>query len=392
MTSTNRRFHGLNALIATVFFVMSLLSMSAWTAPMIPAPPTLAAKSWLLLDAKTGHIITEYNADQRLPPASLTKMMTTYIASEQLATGNIGYDDMVRVSEKAWRKGGSKMYIREGTEVKLEDLLRGVIIQSGNDASIALAEYIAGSEDAFADLMNQTAFSLGMTNSHFMNATGWPADNHYTTARDLSLLARATINDHPEDYSIYSEKEFTYNDIRQPNRNSLLWQDDAVDGIKTGHTEEAGYCLVASAEKDNMRLISVVMGTRSEKERAAESQKLITYGFRFYETVEKYSAKKELIEPEIWKGDNKQIKLGTEEDIWLTVPRGTADEIQTDLEFPELLMAPIAEGEKVGTIRLTLNGDTIATKPLIALESVEEGGIFKRLWHWLLLMIKGLFS
>ena len=366
--------------------------MSAWTAPMIPAPPTLAAKSWLLLDAKTGHIITEYNADQRLPPASLTKMMTTYIASEQLATGNIGYDDMVRVSEKAWRKGGSKMYIREGTEVKLEDLLRGVIIQSGNDASIALAEYIAGSEDAFADLMNQTAFSLGMTNSHFMNATGWPADNHYTTARDLSLLARATINDHPEDYSIYSEKEFTYNDIRQPNRNSLLWQDDAVDGIKTGHTEEAGYCLVASAEKDNMRLISVVMGTRSEKERAAESQKLITYGFRFYETVEKYSAKKELIEPEIWKGDNKQIKLGTEEDIWLTVPRGTADEIQTDLEFPELLMAPIAEGEKVGTIRLTLNGDTIATKPLIALESVEEGGIFKRLWHWLLLMIKGLFS
>ena len=240
--------------------------------------------------------------------------------------------------------------------------------------------------------MNQTAFSLGMTNSHFVNATGWPADNHYTTARDLSLLARATINDHPEDYSIYSEKEFTFNNIRQPNRNTLLWQDDAVDGIKTGHTEEAGYCLVASAKKDDMRLISVVMGTRSEKERAAESQKLITYGFRFYETVEKYSAKKDLIEPEIWKGDNNQIKLGTEEDIWLTVPRGTADEIQTDLEFPELLMAPITEGEKVGTIRLTLNGDTIATKPLIALESVDEGGLFKRLWHWLLLIIKGLFS
>ena len=392
MTFKHRRFQGLHALIATILLILSTLSATSWAAPMIPSPPTLAAKSWLLMDAKTGYIITEYNADQRLPPASLTKMMTTYIASEQLATGNINYNDMVRVSEKAWRKGGSKMYIREGTEVKLEDLLRGVIIQSGNDASIAVAEYIAGSEDAFADLMNQTAFSLGMTNSHFMNATGWPADNHYTTARDLSLLARATINDHPEDYSIYSEKEFTYNNIRQPNRNTLLWQDDAVDGIKTGHTEEAGYCLVASAKKDDMRLISVVMGTRSEKDRAAESQKLITYGFRFYETVEKYSAKKELIEPEIWKGDNNLIKLGTEEDIWLTVPRGTADDIQTDLEFPELLMAPIAAGEKVGTIRLTLNGDTIATKPLIALENVEEGGIFKRLWHWLLLMIKGLFN
>ena len=340
----------------------------------------------------SGYIITEYNADQRLAPASLTKMMTTYIASEQLATGNIGYDDMVRISEKAWRKGGSKMYIREGTEVKLEDLLRGVIIQSGNDASIAVAEYIAGSEDAFADLMNQTAYSLGMNNSNFVNATGWPAENHYTTARDLSLLARATINDHPEDYAIYSEKEFTYNNIRQPNRNSLLWQDDSVDGIKTGHTDEAGYCLVASAVKDDMRLISVVMGTRSEKDRAAESQKLITYGFRFYETVKSYDAKQELLASEIWKGDSNSIKLGTEEAIWLTIPRGTADDITADIEVPELLMAPIAAGEKIGTIQLTLNGDTVATKPLIALESVEEGGLFKRLWHWLVLMIKGLFS
>ena len=359
---------------------------------MIPAPPNLAAKSWLLMDAKTGHIITEYNADQRLPPASLTKMMTTYIASEQLATGNIGYNDLVRISEKAWRKGGSKMYIREGTEVKLEDLLRGIIIQSGNDASIAIAEYIAGSEDAFADLMNQTAYSLNMTSSNFVNATGWPADNHYTTARDLSLLARATINDHPEDYTIYSEKEFTYNNIRQPNRNSLLWQDDAVDGIKTGHTDEAGYCLVASAQKDDMRLISVVMGTRSEKDRAAESQKLITYGFRFYETVKSYDAGQELLTSEIWKGNSNQIEMGTEEAIWLTIPRGTADDITADIEVPELLMAPISKGDKIGTIKLTLNGNTVATKPLIALESVEEGGLFKRLWHWLVLMVKGLFS
>ena len=388
MTPIHSRFSGLCALIATL-----LIPTHLWAAaPMIPAPPNLAAKSWLLMDAKTGYIITEYNADQRLAPASLTKMMTTYIASEQLATGNIGYNDMVRISEKAWRKGGSKMYIREGTEVKLEDLLRGIIIQSGNDASIAIAEYIAGSEDAFADLMNQTAYSLGMTSSNFVNATGWPADNHYTTARDLSLLARATINDHPEDYAIYSEREFTYNKIRQPNRNSLLWQDDAVDGIKTGHTDEAGYCLVASAQKDDMRLISVVMGTRSEKDRAAESQKLITYGFRFYETVKSYDARQELLTSEIWKGDSNQIEMGTEEAIWLTIPRGTADDITADIEVPELLMAPIVEGEKIGTIKLVLNGETVATKPLIALESVEEGGLFKRLWHWLVLMIKGLFS
>lgn len=378
----------LPALIITL-----LIALPAWAAaPIIPSPPSLAAKSWLLIDAQTGHIITEYNADQSLPPASLTKMMTTYIASEQIASGNIGYNDMVRISEKAWRKGGSKMYIREGTEVKLEDLLRGIIIQSGNDASIAMAEYIAGSEDAFADLMNQTAFSLGMRNSHFMNATGWPAKNHYTTARDLSLLARALINDHPEDYSIYSEKEFTYNDIRQPNRNSLLWQDDSVDGIKTGHTEEAGYCLVSSAVKDGMRLISVVMGTRSEKDRAAETQKLITYGFRFYETVKSYDASQQLIESEIWKGDNNSIKLGTEEAIWLTIPRGTAGDINAELEVPELLQAPVIQGEKIGTIKLTLNGETLATKPLIALESVDEGGLFKRFWHWIVLMVKGLFS
>ncbi len=377
-------------IIAVIALCVTSIAQAA--APIIPAPPSLAAKSWLLVDAKTGHIITEYNADQTLPPASLTKMMTTYIASEQIASGNISYDDMVRVSEKAWRKGGSKMYIREGTEVKLKDLLRGIIIQSGNDASIAMAEHIAGSEDAFADLMNQTAYSLGMTSSNFKNATGWPAKDHYTTARDLSLLARAIINDHPEDYAIYSEKEFTYNKIRQPNRNTLLWQDDSVDGIKTGHTDEAGYCLVSSAVKNDMRLISVVMGTKSEKDRAAESQKLITYGFRFFETVQSYSENQELVNSEIWKGETNTIKLGTEEAIWLTIPRGTANDIEAELEMPELLQAPISQGEKIGTIKLTLNGDTIATKPLIALETVEEGGLFKRIWHWLMLMIKGWFN
>ncbi|MGB3623188.1 MAG: D-alanyl-D-alanine carboxypeptidase family protein, partial [Ketobacter sp.] len=370
----------------------SLLSSASWAAaPIIPSPPQLAAKSWLLIDAQTGHIITEHNADERLPPASLTKMMTAYIASEQVISGNISYDDMVRVSEKAWRKPGSKMYIREGTDVKLEDLMRGIIIQSGNDASIAVAEYIAGSEDAFADLMNQTAYSLGMNNSNFKNATGWPAKDHYTTARDLSLLAKAIINDHPEDYPMYAEKEFTYNEIRQPNRNSLLWQDDSVDGIKTGHTKEAGYCLVSSAIKDGMRLISVVMGTESEKARSSESQKLITYGFRFFETVKSYDAKQELLESDIWKGSANTLKLGTEEAIWLTIPRGSAGSITTDLEVPELLEAPITEGEKIGTIKLTLNNETVATKPLIALETVEEGGLIKRLWHMIVLLVKSWF-
>jgi len=370
----------------------SLISSASWAAaPIIPSPPQLAAKSWLLIDAQTGHIITEHNADERLPPASLTKMMTAYIASEQVISGNISYDDMVRVSEKAWRKPGSKMYIREGTDVKLEDLMRGIIIQSGNDASIAVAEYIAGSEDAFADLMNQTAYSLGMNNSNFKNATGWPAKDHYTTARDLSLLAKAIINDHPEDYPMYAEKEFTYNEIRQPNRNSLLWQDDSVDGIKTGHTKEAGYCLVSSAIKDGMRLISVVMGTESEKARSSESQKLITYGFRFFETVKSYDAKQELLESDIWKGSANTLKLGTEEAIWLTIPRGSAGSITTDLEVPELLEAPITEGEKIGTIKLTLNNETVATKPLIALETVEEGGLIKRLWHMIVLLVKSWF-
>jgi len=373
MTFTTASFRSLLGL----FFIT--VSMHLWAAaPMIPAPPQLAAKSWLLMDAKTGYVITEYNADETLPPASLTKMMTTYIASEQLKNGTISYDDMVRVSEKAWRKGGSKMYIREGTEVRLEDLMRGIIIQSGNDASIALAEHVAG--------------SLGMTHTHYVNATGWPAKDHYTTARDLSLLARAIINNHPEDYELYSEKEFTYNNIRQPNRNALLWQDDSVDGIKTGHTDEAGFCLVASARKDGMRLISVVMGTRSDKDRAGESQKLITYGFRFYETVNSYAAKQELLNAEIWKGKTNRISLGTEDDIWVTIPRGTAKDITADLEVPELLMAPIAQGESVGTIKLTLNGETIATKPLVALETVEQGGVFKRFWHWLVLLFKGLFN
>lgn len=379
------------ALVLT-FLLTALLHVPAQAARMIPAAPTLAAKSWLLIDARTGHIITEYNADERVAPASLTKMLTSYIASERLKNGELKMTDLVPISEKAWRMGGSKMYVHVGHQVKVEDLLRGIIIQSGNDASIAVAEYVAGSEDAFADLMNKTAQSLGMKASHFENATGWPSPNHYTTARDLSILAQAIVYNHPEDYALYAEKEFTYNNIRQPNRNTLLWNDPSVDGIKTGHTEEAGYCLVSSAKSSDIRLIAVVMGTRSEKERAAESLKLITYGFRFFETAKSYSAQTVLAEPEIWMGNANTVKLGSAEDLYITIPRGAAKDVTAELEVPEMLKAPVTAGQQIGTIKLTLDGEVIANKPLVALQAVEEGGIFTQVWHWLVLLVKGLLS
>ncbi|MCG8670160.1 MAG: D-alanyl-D-alanine carboxypeptidase [Pseudomonadales bacterium] len=359
---------------------------------MIPSPPNLAAKSWLLIDANSGHILVEHNADETLPPASLTKLMTSYIAAEQIASGTISRQDEVLISEKAWRKGGSKMYIRVGTRVKLEDLLRGIIIQSGNDASIAVAEHIAGSEDAFADLMNKQAMSLGMNNSQFQNATGWPAPEHYTTARDLAILAKAIIFQHPEHYKFYSEKEFTYNEIRQPNRNKLLWRDPTVDGMKTGHTEEAGYCLVASAERDGMRLISVVMGTNGENTRATESMKLLTYGFRFYETVRSYEAKNELVASDIWLGQQDQIKLGVDEDIWITIPRGSDKDVKAQLDFPSELRAPINAGDEVGSVKLVLDDKVLTETSLVALETVEEAGFFKRIWQLILLFIMGLFE
>lgn len=380
------------SLLITFILTILLQPLAHAETRMIPAAPTLNAKSWLLIDARTGHVITEHNADERLPPASLTKMMTAYIASERIIQGELKMTDMVPISEKAWRMGGSKMFVRVGTQVPVADLLRGIIIQSGNDASVALAEYIAGSEDAFADLMNKTAQQLDMNASHFQNATGWPAEQHYTTARDLATLARHIIFDHPEDYALYAEKEFVYNEIRQPNRNTLLWQDNAVDGIKTGHTEEAGYCLVSSAKTDDIRVIAVVMGTSSEKARAAESQKLITYGFRFFETAKSYSAQTTLIEPEIWKGQKDKIKLGIAEDVFITIPRGASQDVSAELEVPELLEAPITLGQQMGSVKLMLDGKVISTQPLVALEAVDEGGLFTRLWHWLILLVKGWFN
>ena len=371
-------------------FVGTTLSLQA-SASMVPRAPQIDARGYLLMDAASGHIIVEHNAEQRLPPASLTKMMTAYIAEAELQKGNLSEDDMAPISVKAWKMGGSRMFVKEGTRVSVGELLKGIIIQSGNDASVAMAEYIAGSEDAFADLMNQHARRLGMNQSHFMNATGWPAENHFTTARDMAILARAIVRDFPEHYDIYAEKEFTYNGITQQNRNLLLWRDESVDGLKTGHTEEAGYCLVSSAKKDGMRLIAVVMGTDSEGARARESQKLLTYGFRFFETYKAYSAGDILDTAELWMGDKDQVRLGLAEDLVLTIPRESHDNLKAEVTVNPQLQAPINQGEKYGTVTVRMNNELLVEKPLVALESVEEAGLFTRLWHHILLFFKGLF-
>ena len=354
--------------------------------PPIPAAPKLQASGYLLVDATNGEILVEHNAEEPLPPASLTKMMTAYIAEREITEGRISFDDQVPVSVKAWKTGGSRMFIREGTEVRLEDLLRGIIIQSGNDASVAVAEYIAGSEDVFADVMNQTAISLGMTNTQFKNATGLPQEGHYTTAKDLSILAARIIQDFPDTYPIYEEKNFTYNGIKQANRNSLLFRDPTVDGLKTGHTEEAGYCLVASAERDGFRLISVVMGTASEKAREQETTKLLQYGFRYFSGKTLFAAGEPLPESarKVWFGEMESVDLAPTEPLYVTLPLGRESAIQATLDAPDTLDAPLEAGAVVGTVKIMLGERVLAESPVAVAEAVPEGGLFKRLMDFVL--------
>ena len=359
---------------------------------IIPAPPQLAAEGYLLIDAATGDAIVEHNAAQRLPPASLTKIMTSYIAAQELANGSISLDDQVPVSVKAWRMGGSTMFIVEGTKVRLEDILRGIIIQSGNDASVALAEHIAGSEESFADVMNQWAQRLGMNDTNYVNSSGWPDENHYTTARDLATLTVRLINDFPEHYAIYAERDFTYDGKWQPNRNRLLFRDDSVDGVKTGHTEAAGYCLVASAKRDGMRLISVVMGAASDDIRATESQKLLTYGFRYFETVPLYQAEESLRQVRLWGGQHGSIRLGLEEDVVLTLPRGARDSLTAEITLPPEVHAPLAKGQAVGTLSLTPPDSEPIELPLVALNGVQEAGFFSGFWDAISLFFLKLFG
>ena len=350
----------------------------AQTAMPTPAPPIIGAKSYLVMDARTGHEIAALDPDLPLAPASLTKIMTTYVVFSALRQGQIQLSDEVTISEKAWRMPGSRMFVEVGKRVSIEDLLLGMIVQSGNDASVALAEHIAGTEDVFAQMMNQYAQRLGMHSSNFLNATGLPAEGHVTTARDLAILAQAMIEEFPAYYAWHGVKEFTFNDIRQSNRNKLLWRDPSVDGLKTGHTDEAGYCLVASAERDGMRIISVVMGTSTEKARADGSQALLNYGFRFFETRLLYKAGEEVTTARVWKSANETSRLGVLEDLYITVRRGSYDKLESTLDIPAILEAPIANGQPVAELKISLGEEQILSTPLRALEDNPEGS----LWQW----------
>jgi D-alanyl-D-alanine carboxypeptidase (penicillin-binding protein 5/6) len=347
---------------------------------IIPKPPVLNATAYVLMDAASGEILVEKNLDKQLPPASMTKMMTSYLATHELALGNLNEQDQVPVSVKAWKMGGSKMFIREGRDVAFIDLIKGIIIQSGNDASIAVSEYVAGSEDAFVDLMNQHAIRMGMDNTQFQNVTGWPAKGHFSSARDMAILAQGIINDHPEYYSLYKEKYFEFNKIRQPNRNKLLWRDPSVDGLKTGHTDEAGYCLTASAQRNGMRLIAVVMGTKSENARATETQKLLTYGFRYFETHRLYEAGASIKTLPVWYGEEVQFDVGIANDLYITVARGAKEQLQVETLTNEFIEAPLKAGESQGTLTIRLNDKVLAERPLVVLNSVTEAGFFSRLW------------
>ncbi len=374
-------------------FVIALFSISAWAAPsIIPKPPSIAASSYILIDANSGEVIVEHEADTPLPPASLTKLMTSYIVNQELTFGNIQADETARVSTKAWKTPGSRMFIDVNSNVPIMDLLKGLIIQSGNDASVALAEHISGTEEAFADVMNQYAAELGMNKSHFVNSTGLPAAGHETTARDLSILARRLIFDHPENYGLYKEKKFKYNGIEQPNRNKLLFWDPKVDGLKTGHTEEAGYCLVASSKQGDMRLISVVMGAKSERARARESQKLLTYGFRYFETHKLFEDEQTLQTAPLWLGEKNELNLGVRDGVYITIPRGQQGNLDIEYSVDEVIKAPISEGTEYGQLTVSLEGDLLLEKPLIAMEDIEEAGFFARIWDYIKLFFSSLFG
>ncbi len=363
-----------------LLFLCALLLAATATADIrpTPAPPVIGATSYLLVDADTGYELATLKPDERVPPASLTKLMTSYVVFHSLRSGQITLDDEVTISEKAWRMKGSRMFIEVGKRVRVQDLLMGVIVSSGNDASVALAEYVAGSEEVFAALMNQYAQRLGMFGTNFVNATGLPDPNHYVTTRDVATLAKAIIAEFPEYYAWYSTREFTWNDIKQPNRNRLLWRDNSVDGLKTGHTEEAGYCLVSSAERDGMRIISVVAVSLKNSARINGSQSLLNYGFRFFETRLVYKAGEEIARSRVWKAANEESRLGVADDLYLTFPRGAYDSLESVQSIPAQVIAPVSQGQPVGELTVSLDGAALSTVPLRALDDNPSGTLFQR--------------
>ncbi|MBS1130240.1 MAG: penicillin-binding protein 6, Serine peptidase family [Proteobacteria bacterium] len=364
----------------TAFILLSIVTAGQALAQQLPVPPALAAKSWLLLEVGSNQVLTAEKSDERLEPASLTKLMTAYLTFAAIRQKTIGLSQSLPVSEKAWRTGGSKMFIRVDTQVPVEDLIKGMIVQSGNDACVTLAEGIAGSEENFAQMMNREAQRLGMANSHFMNSTGLPDPQHYTTARDLSLLASALIRDFPEDYKkYYSMKEFRYNNITQPNRNRLLFIDPTVDGVKTGHTEAAGYCLISSALRDKRRLLSVVLGTASDSARATESQKLLNWGFITYDAVALFTKDQAVATLRVWKGAQSEVKAGFTSDLGIAVPKGYADKVKSDFIAEPRLIAPIEAGQKIGMLKVSIDGKPYNEYPVVALENIALGNIFIRI-------------
>ena len=370
-----------------VFFVFS----SANAAPnsiLIPSPPTVTASSYLLEDFNSGRVLAEKEADKKLAPASLTKIMTAYVIYRELAAGHLKLNDPVTISKKAWETSGSKMFVEVGKQVSLENLLKGMIIQSGNDASVALAEHVGGSEAAFAIMMNQHAARLGMTNSHFENSMGLPVLNHYSTARDLNKLTHALIAEFPQYYRWDAQKEFTYNKITQQNRNKLLWRDKTVDGVKTGFTDDAGYCMVASAKREEMRLISVVMGTPSPSARADESHALLNYGFHFYETHKLYQGNTQLNEIRVWEGASKTLQLGLANDLYVTIPRNHYNELKAEMKFNQPLIAPIGQGKVYGVLSVSFAGQPLLERPLVSLKSIEAGNFMQRFYDKIMLKME----
>lgn len=358
--------------------------------PLItPTPPTLNAKAYILIDANSGKIIAEKNSDDKLPPASLTKMMTLYVISSALRNEQIHLSDLVHISQDAWKSGGSRMFVKEGQQVSIEDLLKGIIVDSGNDACVAMAEHLGGSEAGFKDIMNHQAKNLGMSNSHFTDSTGLPDKDHYTTAKDLAILGRALIEDFPQYYHWYGQKWFTYNGIRQPNRNRLLWRNSQVDGIKTGHTNEAGFCLVSSAKHGNMRLIAVVLGSPSETARADDSERLLNYGFRFFETHQLYKAGTTISSLPIYKGSDNHINVGINQPLNVTIPRGQYQRLTITTQVPKYVQAPLLKGDKVGDVIVKFDQAVVASQPLYALQNAPLGGVFTRLKDSIKLSVSG---
>jgi len=368
-------------------FCLDLIAQS-----MVPKAPKLNLSSYILIEANTNTVIAEFNSDNQIAPASMTKVMSGYVIADQIANGSISLDDQVLISEKAWRTGGSKMFIQEGKKVSVKDLLSGIVIQSGNDATIAMAEYIAGSEEGFVDFMNAYASEMGLSNTLFQNSTGFSDPNHFTSAKDLSKLTRALINNFPAHYSTYKEKEFTFGGIRQINRNGLLWRDKSVDGVKTGHTDSAGYCLISSAQRSDMRLIAVVAGSPSEKERLTASQRLLEYGFKFYTTQKLTSQNIKVTSAKVWGGKRAEVALGSQEDIYLTLPRSDFKNVTVNEKYDDAIQAPVKIGQVIGSMEFTANDRVVLSAPLVALEAVEAKGFFGRLWSRIIYWITSLFS